>query len=159
MKGANIRQSHELLQVAVDCCSKDKKTSATNTELISRITHKITDTDQQAMASSSTETITALRAQIKGMMLCMRAEIFLLIFAPRTDNFRYVYALFEKDPIIAIATHDKLYWVIVDAKGCPHIFFSDKGHESEEGALQDMAQDLSERVWQKAKDSHITLSK
>ena len=75
------------------------------------------------------------------------------------DNYRWLYDLNEGDPTIAVATQDNLYWVIVHAKGSPHVFASDSGHQSEADALQDTAQDLSNRVWQMAKDNHITLPK
>ncbi|KAH0370058.1 hypothetical protein KCU65_g2774, partial [Aureobasidium melanogenum] len=81
----------------------------------------------------------ALRAQIK-------------------DNFCYVSDI-ESDPKIAVATHDKLYWVIVDHKDVSEYWFSSRGYKTEEAALRSMAETLSDLAWKKAKKNNITLSK
>lgn len=111
------------------------------------------------MASFFAETMTSLRAQIKGMMTCTRSGILRLVLTLRPDDFRFVYGIYEEEPIVAIATHDNLYWVIVHAKKSPHTYTSDNGHKSEGDALQDMAKGLSDKVWKMAKDTHITLPK
>lgn len=64
--------------------------------------------------------------------------------------------------MIAVATHDKLYWIIVHGKFAsdgPNYWFSGAGFETEEAALQSMAEALSDEVWKKAKKNNITLSK
>ncbi|KAH0146683.1 hypothetical protein KCU67_g12146, partial [Aureobasidium melanogenum] len=73
-------------------------------------------------------------------------------------NFRYISDI-EGDPQIAVATHDKLYWVIVQHEDAPEYWFSSEGHKTEEAALQSMAGTLRDQVWKKAKKNNITLSK
>ncbi|KAG9562575.1 hypothetical protein KCU71_g7488, partial [Aureobasidium melanogenum] len=78
--------------------------------------------------------------------------------AQMKDNFRYISDI-EGDPKIAVATHDKLYWVIVQHEDAPEYWFSSEGHKTEEAALQSMAGTLRDQVWKKAKKNNITLSK
>lgn len=89
----------------------------------------------------------------------MRANTLSVALTLRVDNFRFIYGLHIGDPVIAIATHDRLYWVIVEAKNATEFIRSTSGYKTEDEALQNMAQDLSDKVWQKAKDKYITLSK
>jgi hypothetical protein len=99
----------------------------------------------------------SLRDKIKGTVI--RAETFLSVLTSRLDNFRYVYGLAEGQTRLAIATHDNLYWVIVDSKPVTTTARSSYGHKTEEAALQAMAESLSEKVWKKAKENGITLAK
>ncbi|KAG9525346.1 hypothetical protein KCU93_g5978, partial [Aureobasidium melanogenum] len=74
------------------------------------------------------------------------------------DNFRYICRT-NGDPMVAVATHDKLYWIIVYATDASSFWNSGYGHETEEAALQSMSKTLSDVVWQEAKNRYITLSK
>ncbi|KAH0338985.1 hypothetical protein KCU81_g7365, partial [Aureobasidium melanogenum] len=65
------------------------------------------------------------------------------------DNFRYIY-LTEQDPTVTVVTHDKLYWVRIQAKNAD-TWQSSHGCKTEEAALQDMSESLSDEVWQTAK--------
>lgn len=101
----------------------------------------------------------SLRDKIKGTAIFMCAETLLSVLTSRLDNFRNVHGIAEGDTRLAIATHDNLYWVVVTANHITQCFRSSRGHETEEAALQEMAQGLSDKVWEKAKKDNITLSK
>jgi hypothetical protein len=76
----------------------------------------------------------------------------MLISTP--DNFRYIHHIIDGDPIIAIAMHDNLHWAVVSYKWSTHGYYRSKyGHETEEAALQDLAQSMAIDVWKKTKES------
>jgi hypothetical protein len=77
----------------------------------------------------------------------------------RLENFRYLYPQIATDPIIAIAKHDNLYWIIITAKGAGDVLSSKSGSETEEVALQKCAEFMAIQVWSQAKDNGLTLSK
>jgi hypothetical protein len=81
----------------------------------------------------------------------------MLILCP--GNFGYLHPQTATDPIIAIAKHDSLYWVIVRADDIGKGLSSNSGSETKQAALQKIAEAMAVRVWSKAKDSGITLSK
>jgi hypothetical protein len=70
------------------------------------------------------------------------------------DHFRYLYSDCEEEPSIAIASHSKRYWAIVDRMHTDDYWRSD-GFETVGGALQHLLKLLSTRVWQKAKKDGI----
>jgi hypothetical protein len=111
------------------------------------------------MASSSPDTMLSLCAKIKGTSGCVRATIFLPMLMSCLDNFRFLYPKTEGDPILAAATHDKLYWVIVSGKNFNEVMSSTSGYETEEAALQQFARHVTTRVWTRAKGNGITLPK
>lgn len=63
------------------------------------------------------------------------------------------------EPNISVATHDNLFWVIVQHNDNGWRWQSSKRFESDEAALQDMLKFFSTQVWEKAKERNITLSK
>lgn len=72
------------------------------------------------------------------------------------ENYRFI-CRSDDDPIVAVAAHDKLYWIIVS--GIHLRWQSARGYEIGKAALQSMSKILSDVVWQKAEDRYLELSK
>ncbi|THY80990.1 hypothetical protein D6C93_09704 [Aureobasidium pullulans] len=63
------------------------------------------------------------------------------------------------DPIVTVATHNKLWWVVVYGNDRDMLWRSTKGFSSATSALQNMFDFVSQIVWDKSKEDGIALTK
>ncbi|KAG9662990.1 hypothetical protein KCU95_g3807, partial [Aureobasidium melanogenum] len=107
--------------------------------------------------ATSIANMTYLRAQIKGTYLFAQVDSTTSTNAS-PENVLFIHPNLG-EPNISIATHDNLFWVLVEHKNNGWLWNSAKGFESDEAALQAMLKSLSAQVWQKAKERNLTLPK
>ncbi|OBW66784.1 MAG: hypothetical protein AUREO_031430 [Aureobasidium pullulans] len=83
-------------------------------------------------------------------MMDLRAQI--------VENLRFTHPD-HKDPIVTVATHNKLWWVVVYGNDRDMLWRSTKGFSSATSALQNMFDFVSQIVWDKSKEDGIALTK